>query len=238
MVASGIEVSLTPHHYGFFEEEISIYNTHSRDEALLVKVRLFVQERLLRLFVEDGDASAATPNAEGISLDFGCTYLRPHHCAIQPTDAETQTSDNISEDNKKPDNGVNKADEDSNERGNDEPELELNASEQWKTVVLENITQSDLLLRVRTEFDMDMAWSQYSDEPQPSTICPNTQASHFLKAEQKARLLIAVPRPTSKTLLQAVSQSNTVDTRKLLYSLGEGQRVDVLGTLQCVFNLI
>jgi hypothetical protein len=272
-------VSLIPRHYGYFEEEIKVYNTHSRDPALRVKVCLFVEEKLVHL---DMGASAAEPAKAAVSdsaasaapLDFGCVYLRPREQDETTVGEDTASEGKAKEKEKEREkekvvererekveraeseesveyDAEDEIDEVYSETSTDGPELEINSSSdvsdsgvRWKTVVVENVSHSDLLLRARTEFDLGVMWRQHSDDgqtddqqqllPIPTTHDQGekggTTKDQLLKPGQKARLLVSMPLPTHKTLLQHVTTSQAhTRPQRLVNSLLQGQRVDVLG---------
>jgi hypothetical protein len=272
-VNAGIEVSLVPKHYGYFEEEISVYNTHSRDPALRVKVCLFVEEKLVRLNDESTSTAEGAPKtASDGGLDFGCVYLRPRKLDEPASEGEASPEVKTREKEKEKEkaeaedagdaDGEDESDEVYSETGADEPELEINASSdvsdstgvRWKTVVVENVSGSDLLLRARTEFDLGVVWRQHGSEegegqtddqhqqlPTPTPTAAQDHGheggltmteDHLLKAGEKARLLVSLPLPTYKTLLHHVTTSQApTRPQRLVSSLLQGQRVDVLGMI-------
>lgn len=225
-------MSLVPKHYGYFEEEITIYNTHSRDPALRVHVSLFVKENLVHLVAAE-DSSTTEQFMTEPTLNFACTYLRP--CELDSNadasaasltstnDRESKSEQTSDKEEESDDLEAEMESETSSDAGSDVPELELNMDEhsgsRWKNVYLENVTDSELFLSARGELDMDIRW-QREDMAD--------QAEYVLKSGQKAALLLGVPLPTQRTLKHATSRAAT--TKNLIHYLLEGQRVDVQGT--------
>ncbi len=217
-----VEYTIFPRHYGLFEEDIMIYNTHNMDKPLSLQLRLFVDENVIEVLDD-------TAQAQLELMDLNVIYLKPkksESAIIQQISDGGQEGARVSEDivkrekeerslvteKFKAEDSEEDAEEEQGEDEGEESEHQLlyeisdNYSGKVRKILLHNLSSHTICLRARTDLDFDLRWVSHA--PQDSVAKPiqkstsSTDLSEFsIGAGCWAALEVSLPQEQSLDVL-------------------------------------